>query len=70
MMVDFHLLRPWWLLMLIPVTGLVFVVWRQKPRLHAWLDVCDPHLLDHLLQKKDKQSERDRYFSCLAVFFL
>jgi len=52
MITAFHFLRPWWLLMIIPLLGLTLVLWRQKPKLHAWSEVCDPHLLNHLLQKK------------------
>lgn len=54
MIAAFHFLRPWWLLMMIPLLGLTVVLWRQKPQLHAWSEVCDPHLLNHLLQKKEQ----------------
>jgi Ca-activated chloride channel family protein len=27
-------------------------MWRQTPRLHAWGEICDSHLLEHLLQRK------------------
>ena len=63
---DFHFLRPYWLLMIIPLLGLIFVLWRQKPRLHAWSEVCDPHLLKHLLQKK---GQGQRMSSILHLFF-
>jgi Ca-activated chloride channel homolog len=47
----FHFLRPWWLLALIPV---VYVLWRLS-RAHKqannWSQVCDAHLLKHLLQQ-------------------
>lgn len=56
MIATFHFLRPWWLLMILPLMGLVLVLWRQKPKLHAWSEVCDPHLLNHLLQKKGKDN--------------
>lgn len=52
MMADFHLLRPWWLLAIIPLAGFIALLWRQTPKLHAWSEVCDSHLLAHLLQKK------------------
>jgi Ca-activated chloride channel family protein len=52
MITEFHFLRPWWLLMILPLLGLTFILWQQKPRLRAWTEVCDPHLLDHLIQKK------------------
>lgn len=37
---------------IIPLIGLVVLLWRQTPRLHAWGEVCDSHLLEHLLQRK------------------
>lgn len=52
MMVTLHFLRPWWFLVLVPLIGLAIVSWRQTPRLHAWEEVCDSHLLAHLLQRK------------------
>ncbi|CAM2747366.1 vWA domain-containing protein [Legionella worsleiensis] len=52
MMADFHFLRPWWLLLIIPLIGLAAILWRQTPQLHAWGEVCDSHLLNHLIQTK------------------
>ncbi|MCW8409197.1 VWA domain-containing protein [Legionella sp. PATHC035] len=65
MIADFHFLRPWWLLMILPLLGLIFVLWRQKPKLHAWSEVCDSHLLSHLLQRK---SQGRRMSSMLCLF--
>lgn len=66
MMTDFHFLRPLWLLAIVPLLGLIVVLWRQNPRLHAWGEVCDSHLLDHLLQRK---GQGKRLFS-LSLLFL
>lgn len=55
MMTDFHFLRPWWLLLILPLLALLFILWRQKPKLHAWSEICDPLLLDHLIQKKEHE---------------
>lgn len=66
MIADFHFLRPWWLLMIIPLIGLSWVLWQQKPKLHAWSEVCDPHLLTHLLQKK---GQGQRKSSLLHLLF-
>lgn len=46
---EFHFLRPLWLLALPLGPLLAWAMWR---RMHAgvqWRDVCDPHLLPHLL---------------------
>ncbi|MFT4060601.1 MAG: VWA domain-containing protein [Legionella sp.] len=64
MIADFHFLRPWWLLLLLPLLGLAIFMWRQKPQLHAWSEICDPYLLDHLLQKKS-QGQRMGAVMCL-----
>ncbi|MDI1352524.1 MAG: VWA domain-containing protein, partial [bacterium] len=66
MMLDFHLLRPWWLLAILPLVTMTIVLWRQAPQLHAWEKICDPHLLDHLLQKK---AAKKPPFSLLLLFF-
>lgn len=65
-MTEFHLLRPWWLLAIIPLIGLALILWRQAPKLHAWEEVCDRYLLDHLL-KKEGQGKRMASMSCLFV---
>ncbi|WP_133136163.1 VWA domain-containing protein [Legionella rowbothamii] len=71
MITDIHFLRPWWLLMIIPLLGLAFASWRRRPKLHAWAEICDPHLLNHLLQKKE-QKQRIGAISCLlfSMFFM
>ncbi|HHT0592908.1 TPA: vWA domain-containing protein [Legionella anisa] len=69
MIADFHFLRPWWLLMIFPLLGLAITFWRQKPKLHAWTEVCDPHLLSHLMQKKG-QGQRMGSMLCLFLSIL
>lgn len=49
-MTEFHLLRPWALFGLIPLLLLLWKLKQHKLKLHAWLAVCDPHLLKHLIQ--------------------
>lgn len=67
MIADFHFLRPWWLLMILPLFGLIWILWQQKPKLHAWSEVCDSHLLNHLLQKKDLVNDWGLCSVCLLV---
>jgi len=52
LMTSFHFLRPYWLLALLLLFILAFKLWRQTPSLKAWSEVCDSHLLDHLVQNK------------------
>lgn len=63
---DFHFLRPWWLLLIFPLLALACILWRKKPKLHAWSEVCDPHLLNYLQQKKGPSQA----MSSLSYFFL
>ncbi len=65
MMTDLHFLRPWWFLAIIPLIGFAVILWKQTPKLHAWGDVCDSHLLDHLLQRK---SQGKRTSSMMLVY--
>lgn len=51
MITEFHFIRPLWLLGLIPLLVLVWYLLRT-PVVTAWNNVCDPHLLPFLLQKK------------------
>ncbi|MGY3614509.1 VWA domain-containing protein [Bradyrhizobium sp. USDA 10063] len=47
--IPFHLLRPLWLIALIPVAAVfALVLWRQSPRAQ-WGGVIAPHLLQHLI---------------------
>jgi Ca-activated chloride channel family protein len=46
---QFHFLRPWWWLALIPVVCLVWMIRRRQDALRPWRGVIDQHLLSHLL---------------------
>jgi Ca-activated chloride channel homolog len=48
-MSDFHLLRPFWLLSLVPALVLWWALWRRQDRVTSWRRIVDPHLLEHLL---------------------
>lgn len=50
-MTEFHFLRPYWGLSCLPLIALAWVLFNQKPALQAWREVCDSHLLSHLIQK-------------------
>jgi Ca-activated chloride channel family protein len=70
-MTDLHFLRPWWLLSIIPLLGLAVILWRRQPMLQAWSEVCDRHLLAHLIQTKDQSGRKSSIalliFSALFV---
>ncbi len=46
---DFHLLRPWWLLALIPLVGVLWLVSQRKLGARAWDAVIDPQLRPYVL---------------------
>ncbi|WP_133127625.1 vWA domain-containing protein [Legionella nagasakiensis] len=57
MMTEFHFIRPLWLFSLLPLALLAWFLMRRKPAMQAWGEVCDPHLLSHLM-KTQSQSKR------------
>lgn len=54
----FHFLRPYWLLMLLPVFFLIIYLWRVNQIRHDWSGVCDRHLLPALLVSGAKKRFR------------
>jgi Ca-activated chloride channel family protein len=48
-MAELQLLRPWWLLGLLPLLGAWFWLWRSRDQAARLRRVVDPHLLPHLL---------------------
>ncbi len=46
---DFHFLRPWWLLALIPAALLIWLLQRRHDPNRPWRGIVAPHLLPHLL---------------------
>lgn len=70
MFLGVHFLRPLWLLMLLFWFTLVFVMRRQRPKLQGWIDVCDPHLLAHLLQSKAQHKRKSAMYPLLASLLL
>ena len=52
--VAFHLLRPLWLIAIVPVSVIfVMLLWRENPRAQ-WGKVIAPHLLQHLIVQPGK----------------
>lgn len=50
---SFHLLRPWWLLALVPVLAIFFLLRRRQSVQAQWGAVIAPHLLPHLIARPD-----------------
>ena len=66
MLAEFHLLRPVWLITAVPLLALIWHLWHQTPATEAWSNVCDAHLLGHLIQKKGR-SRRKRVLLWLLI---
>ena len=49
MWAEFHFLRPWWLLALLPVAGMGLALFRRRGGNDRWRGLVAPHLLPHLL---------------------
>ena len=49
MLNDFHFLRPWWWLALVPLALLLWRLSRGDASSDIWREICDPRLLPYLL---------------------
>lgn len=56
MIAHFHFLRPWLLLLLLPLFLIFWRLWLQKSPSLSWNEACDPHLLPYLLENKTKDA--------------
>ncbi len=64
---DFHLLRPWWLIALIPVFVL-YVLWSKRRRDAArWQQSIDPILLEVLLEDTPRQKSAHHRWPLLLL---
>ena len=61
---QFHFLRPWWLLTLVPVIVVAILLWYQKHTARSWQQMVAPELLHYLL---DGQTTRIRPWQLIAL---
>ena len=66
---NFHFLRPWWLLALLPVLVFLAALWHQHHAASAWQHAIDRSLLPYLLDK-DRGSGRRPALLLLAAWGL
>lgn len=66
MIEQFTLLRPLWLLALLPLSGLIWQLFKGNPNSRSWQSVVDPELLPHLLGGKF-QARQSRTVVLVAV---
>lgn len=55
-----QILRPWFLLLLIPCWAVVWLMLKNQDEKKTWLQLIDPHLLDHLLITQGQQTKTIR----------
>lgn len=67
---QFHFLRPWWLLALLPTAAIVWAAWRRKDPMHAWHGLIDTRLLDALLLRNEARTHRLRPVRLLTLCLL
>ena len=69
-MTEFHFIRPWLLLALIPLLVLWWGLWRKQERGENWQALIDPHLLEHLLIGERKKRLFRPVHLLLFIWFL
>lgn len=67
---EFHFLRPWWLLALIPAGIFVFALWRVNSALSAWDKAIDKDLLPFLLDRSRNAAQRTPLMLLLGAWAL
>lgn len=55
-MAEFHFIRPWWLLTILPILLLTWWLWRARQRQHSWETVLPRHLRPVLLTTEQRPS--------------
>ncbi|MCW8452381.1 vWA domain-containing protein [Legionella quinlivanii] len=70
MVIDFHFLRPLWLLAFLPLCWLFWRLWKQKAPLQAWAAICDPHLLSQLIKNQHSGKRQHSLLLLLTSFGL
>jgi Ca-activated chloride channel family protein len=62
--IDFHLLRPWWLMAILPALALAWLLLRRRADASGWASVIDSELLNELL---DDQQQAQKKWPMLAL---
>ncbi len=54
---EFHLLRPYWLLLVLAIIPILYKLAKMRMGSATWQDACDAHLLPHLLTNIGHKSQ-------------
>ena len=68
-MSEFHLLRPYWLLSLLPLMFVCWAIWRRQDSHSRLRKVISPHLLEHLVVG-EQRTRRLRPASMLILIWI
>lgn len=69
-MTQLHFLHPLWLLSLLPLAGLLWLLYRQKSGNSAWSKVIDANLLPLLLKGSETKTSRISILLLTFVWFI
>ena len=67
---NFHFIRPWWLLALLPIAWLLWRLRSVNDEASQWQQSVDPELLAHLLIGNDDNSRQVLWHALLALAWL
>ena len=67
MLADFHFLRPWWWLALIPWALLLIYQWRYFSVSSAWNQIADPALLQWMGRQNDVRKHTTRRWMLIGL---
>jgi len=67
---NLHLLRPWWLLAIIPAALLIWFYTHKHSQSRNWASVIDKRLLPHVLQGDSGASGKRRHWRIFILLFL
>ena len=70
MLTEFHFLRPYWLLALIPCIILAVLTLKHKLQRGSWTHVCDAALLPYILQQKPASHSKKLLISTTLAIML
>lgn len=67
---NLHLLRPWWLLAMIPATALIWFYSHSHAQSRSWASVIDQRLLPHVLLGNSSAPGKRRQWRHFLLLFL
>ncbi len=67
---EFHFLRPWWLLAILPAAFVLVMLVKNKLARGDWSEICDPELLPFILQDKPAATRRGGFIGAIVATML